>query len=107
MKVYIAGPYTKGDVALNVRAAIEAGNELLDAGHQPFVPHLTHFWHMLFPQPYEKWIALDLVWLPHCEALIRLPGKSSGADGEVQAARKLGLAIFDSTEEFLDWAENS
>ena len=29
MKVYIAGPYTKGDVAINVRNAIEAADRVL------------------------------------------------------------------------------
>ena len=27
--------------------------------HAPFVPHGTHFWHMLFPRPYEFWLDLD------------------------------------------------
>lgn len=32
MRVYIAGPYTKGDVAVNVRNAIEAGNMVAGCG---------------------------------------------------------------------------
>jgi hypothetical protein len=48
-RVYAAGPYTKGDVALNVRSACEAANRVADLGFAPFVPHATHFWHMLFP----------------------------------------------------------
>lgn len=39
MRVYIAGPYTKGDVVENVRAAVFAGDEVFEAGHSPYVPH--------------------------------------------------------------------
>lgn len=102
MKVYIAGPYTKGDVAMNVRAAIEAGDRVLKAGHVPFIPHLTHFWHMICPGPYGQWIKLDLEWLPCCGALLRLPGESSGADGEVAEAKRLGIPVFYSVEELLE-----
>jgi hypothetical protein len=101
LKVYIAGPYTKGDVALNVRAAIEAGDAVLKAGHLPFIPHLTHFWHLVCPGPYEQWIDMDLGWLPACDVLIRLPGESSGSDGEVAAAKKIGMRVYYGLDEFL------
>jgi hypothetical protein len=97
-KVYIAGPYTKGDVAVNVRNAINAANELADLGFAPFVPHFTHFWHMLYPRPYEFWLELDNEFLPDCDAILRLPGESSGADKEVALATKLGLPIFYDVE---------
>jgi hypothetical protein len=47
-RIYVAG---KGDVAVNVRNAHMAANKLADLGFAPFVPHATHFWHMLFPRP--------------------------------------------------------
>ncbi len=103
MRVYIAGPYTKGDVALNVRRAIEAGNRVAEAGHYPFIPHFSHVWHLLCPHEYRFWMRQDLAWLPLCEALIRLPGESSGADEEVQRADLLGIPVFRSVEEFLAW----
>lgn len=95
-KVYIAGPYTKGDVAVNVRNAFEAADTLATAGFAPFVPHATHFWHMLFPRPYAYWIALDLEFLPACDLLLRLPGESAGADGEVAEAKRLGIPVYHS-----------
>jgi hypothetical protein len=101
VRVYIAGPYTKGDVAQHVRNAVEAADKLLKAGHLPYVPHLTHFWHLLFPGPYEQWMALDLGWLSTCQALVRLPGESKGADIEVAEARRLGIPVFDSVATFL------
>lgn len=94
IKVYVAGPYTTGDVAVNVRNAIEAGNELADAGFVPFVPHLVHFWHMVYPRPYEFWTDWDNQFLPHCDALLRLPGESSGSDAEVVLAESNGIPVF-------------
>ena len=107
VRVYIAGPYTKGDVAVNVRNAIVAGQAVLEAGHVPFIPHLNHFWHLLLPQEYAVWIRLDLEWLYQCEALIRLPGDSAGADAEYVEACRVGIPVFRSVEAFLSakWCE--
>jgi len=102
-KVYVAGPYTLGDVCLNVRNAIQAGNELADQGLIPFVPHLSHFWHMLCPRPYDFWLDYDNQFLPDCDALLRLPGESSGSDKEVALAMSLGIPVFHSIEEVFLW----
>lgn len=104
-RVYVAGPYSKGDVALNVRRAIETGHLLLEAGHVPYIPHLTHFRHMLFPRPYEEWLAYDNQWLPLCHVLLRLKGDSSGADKEVALARSFHmLVIYESRHPSLEEA---
>lgn len=102
IKVYIAGPYTKGDMAMNVRAAIDAGNLLLNAGYAPYIPHLTHFVHMIHPHKYEEWLALDNEFLPVCNALLRLEGESSGADLEVALAQRIGVPVFFSMEKLFD-----
>jgi hypothetical protein len=94
IKVYVAGPYTQGDVAVNVRAAILAADRLMGLGFAPFVPHLTHFWHLVAPRPYEDWLDLDNQFLPHCDALLRLPGVSAGAEREVALAESLGIPVF-------------
>jgi hypothetical protein len=39
---------------------------------------------------------LDLIWLPACDAVLRLPGESNGADIEVKEAQRLGLPVFNS-----------
>lgn len=83
VKIYVAGPYTQGDVAVNVRNALHAASMLADAGFIPYVPHLSHFWHLVFPRPYEEWLKFDLIWLAQCDACLRLDGPSNGADGEV------------------------
>lgn len=98
MIVYVAGPYTKGDVAVNVARAMEIGNDVIDAGYYPIVPHLSHFLHMQKPQPYAVWIKMDLALIEKCDCMIRLLGESEGADGEVALAERLGLQIVYQTE---------
>ena len=98
VRVYVAGPYTQGDVAVNVRAAMAAGSELMDHGYAPYVPHFTHFQHMLFPRPYEDWIEQDNQFLPCCDALLRLPGDSKGADVEVWFAYSLKIPVFHTVD---------
>jgi hypothetical protein len=101
-KVYIACAYTKGDPCLNVRSAVFAADRLLDAGYAPLVPILSHLWHLISPHDYETWMRLDLEWLPCCDALVRLPGESSGADREVAEARRLGIPVFMGVDAFLE-----
>ncbi len=99
IKVYIASPYTKGDVAINVKKQIDTVDVLINKGFVPFAPLYFHFQHLVHPRPYEDWIELDLKWLEVCDCLLRLSGKSKGADKEVKKARKLGLPIFYSLED--------
>ena len=99
MKIYIAGPYTKGDVAHNVKNAIFAGNQVAERGHTPFIPHLTHFWHLIWPHDYAFWLGQDAVWLVECDAVLRIPGDSVGADQEIEMARGLGKIIYLSLAE--------
>lgn len=99
MKVYIAGPISVGDTALNIRRALEAAERVRELGHYPFVPHLFHFWHFAFPHPHDWWMQMDLEWLLICDAVLRLPGKSPGADREVKMAGHNGIRVFCSLEE--------
>lgn len=99
IKIYIASPYTKGDIAVNVKAQIDCANELINLGYAPYAPLLSHFQHMAHPQPYEKWIELTSEWLECCDCLLRLPGESNGADCEVsQAINDKQLVFYDIDE---------
>lgn len=102
-RIYIAGPYTKGDVAVNVRRAIEEADWLLSLGCTPYLPHLTHFWHLICPRAYEDWMALDLEWLGVCHAIYRLSGESTGADSEVDSAGRMGMPVLRSRDEVTEW----
>jgi len=86
---------------LNVRAAVQAGQRLLEAGLVPYVPHTSMLWHLVCPNAYETWLKLDLAWLEVCDVLLRLPGKSPGADGEVARAFELGIPVFTDVDDLL------
>lgn len=93
-RVYIAGPYSQGEPEANVASAIDAANALLDRNYAPFVPHLTHFWHLQHNRPYEEWMGLDFEWVQACDCLLRLEGPSSGADREVVLATNKGIPVY-------------
>lgn len=101
MKIYIAGPYSKPDPVLNTRNAILAAEEIVKLGHIPFIPHLTLLWQVVAPHDLEFWYAQDSVWLRFCNALLRLPGDSAGADKEEALARSLGLPVYYSTDDII------
>jgi hypothetical protein len=103
--IYIASPYTQGDVAVNVATQLDAAHRIMDAGHLPFAPLLSHFLHLHRARPYEDWVQLDLDLLRKMDALLRLPGESSGADGEVKRAIELGITVLFGWEEFEEWRQ--
>src|SRR3954468_12333114 len=104
--VYIAGPISRGDVRENVEQACEAGIRLLKEGIAPLVPHLTCFMGQVYegngaiPEVLPRgtkitdWYGMSLTEGRRCEALLRLPGPSTGADLEVLEAEKHGLPVF-------------
>ena len=99
IRVYIASAYTIGDTAVNVRKQIDVGNELIGYGFAVFLPLLSHFQHMIHPQPYEVWMDQDMTWVASCDCLLRLPGQSRGADREVDRAKEVGIPVFFSVDE--------
>lgn len=102
MRIYVAGPYSKGDVAQNVATVLRVAEHVWLRGDVPFVPHLTHFWHFAHPHPYQAWLELDTEWLKQCEGFLRVPGESAGADREEAIAKKLGLRIWHGLTEYLE-----
>jgi len=103
IKVYIASPYTKGDVAINVKTQLDTVDILMNYGFAPFAPLYSHFQHMAHPRNYEDWLKVDLVWLESCDIILRLPGESSGADIEVKHALYLKKPVVYSIEELLEF----
>jgi hypothetical protein len=94
VRVFISGPYSNGDVAANVRAAIDAAEEVLQAGHTPFVPHLCHWWHLVHPHDYDEWMAYTKEWLRQCDCLLWLDGYSDGSGDECHLAGELNMPIY-------------
>jgi hypothetical protein len=112
--IYIASPYSKGDPAINTRFQCEVFDKLMDDGFVwPVIPLVSHFIHLIFPRNYQDWIDYDLAMLPRYDACLRLNAtydkmkyvetKSSGADGEEAAFRKMGKPVFYSIEELYNW----
>jgi hypothetical protein len=108
--ILIAGPYrsgTGGDpdaIARNLARLEEASAPLYRLGHVPMI---------------GEWVALptlrtltaqeaatgDVMYetaarlLQHCDAVLRLPGDSAGADQDVRIARERGLPVYFSIDE--------
>lgn len=103
--VYVAGPYTKPDPIENTHTAIRIAEALYETGLVvPIIPHLTAFWHLVSPHPYEYWLAYDLLVMAGCDAVYRWAGESSGADGEVEQATKDGQPVFYDEQDLFAWA---
>lgn len=92
--LYVAAPYTRPDPVWNTSRAIRCATAIYDDGYWvPIVPHLSLVWHLIEPRPIEHWYDYDLCILAHCQALVRLPGESTGADRETAWANQHGLRI--------------
>ena len=108
MLILIAGPYasgTDGDpglMARNLKRLETAAWPIFEAGHVPMI---------------GEWVALP-VWqtaggqsvgdmlydrilhptagrlLAHCDAVLRLPGESKGAENDVRIARERGIPVY-------------
>ena len=108
MLILIAGPYRTGTgddpakMAANLRVLEQAALPIFQAGHIPMI---------------GEWVALP-VWqlaggksvgdaqyneilppaaarlIEHCDAILRLPGHSSGADGDVRLAQARGIPVY-------------
>lgn len=114
--VYISSPYTNGDAAINVRCSMEVAALLRQSKTViPITPLLCHFEHLFFPQSYDNWLDYDLALIRSCaDALLRVDAiyeplnyhqsESNGADLETDLASDLGLPVFFSVDECLDWA---
>jgi hypothetical protein len=107
MLILIAGPYKSGTggnldaMVANLRKLEAAAWPIFEAGHIPMI---------------GEWVALpvlhsagatalgeladDVLYptaqrlLQHCNAVLRLPGQSVGADQDVATAEKLGLPVY-------------
>ena len=113
MLILIAGPYasgTNGDpdlMASNLRRLEQAAWPIFEAGHVPMI---------------GEWVALPVLasagasgpddplaarvmyptaerLLQHCDAVLRLPGDSRGADRDVAIARERGIPVYYSLAE--------
>lgn len=102
-KIYIAAPYTLGDPIANTQRVIEMAERIYGLGMLPWVPHITMLWHLISPHEPDFWYEYDNQWLRHCDAVLRMPGESVGADNEVKLAKELGIPAHYSILELYGW----
>jgi hypothetical protein len=113
LMILIAGPYasgTDGDPALmrrNLDRLEQAAWPLFRAGHIPMIgewvalPVLSSAGASGPADP----VAADVMYpvahrlLQHCDAVLRLPGESRGADQDVAIARERGLPVYPALED--------
>ena len=99
--IYVAGPYTgssRQEIDHNVNRAIDAGIEIFNKGHSPYVPHLTDLIDRRAKQTgkelsWADFMAWDAPWLAVCDALLFI-GESKGANIELEEAKRTGKTIF-------------
>lgn len=96
-RVYISAPYSN-DPKTGTDAAIDAADALLSRDYVPFVPHLAMYWNDKYPHKYHEWLQYCLEWVPVCDAVLRLPGTSNGADTEVNYAKKNNIPVYYSLD---------
>ena len=113
MLILIAGPYRSGTgddpllMAQNLARLEEAAWPVFRSGHVPMIgewvalPVLRSAGadgvldplaeHVMYPTAQRL--------LQHCDAVLRLPGESTGADQDVAIARERGLPVFHRVED--------
>jgi hypothetical protein len=112
MLILIAGPYRSGTndeperLAANLAYLESMAWPIFESGHVPMI---------------GEWVALPVMrgvdsvvgdpmstrvltptaerLLQHCDAVLRLPGRSAGADNDVRIARQRGIPVYHSIEE--------
>jgi hypothetical protein len=111
--ILIAGPYRSGtndDPALmeaNLRRLEEAAWPIFRAGHIPMIgewvalPVLRSAGADGVADPLAEQVMYPTAerLLQHCDAVLRLPGSSTGADQDVAIARERGLPVYHDVEE--------
>ena len=108
MLILIAGPYRSGtgdDPALldaNLARLEKAAWPIFQAGHIPMIGEWVALPVMRGagrPGVGDE-VAVEILYpaaarlIEHCDAVLRLPGASSGADNDVRLARQRGLPVF-------------
>lgn len=108
--ILIAGPYrsgTGGDpdaIAANLERLEQAAAPIHRLGHVPMIGEWVALPVLRGLAP-EEAAETDVMYqtadrlLMHCDAVLRLPGESAGADNDVRLARERGLPVYHSVDE--------
>ncbi|PYE37840.1 phosphoglycerate kinase [Rhizobium sp. PP-F2F-G38] len=113
MLILIAGPYRSGTnddpakMAANLKVLEAPSHALFQAGHVPMIGEWVALpiWHAaggktvgdaLYEEIFHP-VAGRLLAL--CDAVLRLPGASKGADNDVRIARERGIPVYERLED--------
>jgi hypothetical protein len=113
LMILIAGPYRSGTgddpalMAANLARLEEAAWPIFEAGHVPMIgewvalPVLRGAGATGVTDPMAEQVMYPTAQrlLQHCDAVLRLPGKSTGADQDVAIARQRGIPVYHHVEE--------
>jgi len=103
---YVSGKISLGSVKLNIQRAVLAGKWLLEHGIAPIVPHISVPFYPKAPlgsTNYARILAVDLALVSVSDAVLRLKGKSFGADLEVRFAKSRNIPVFYSKQKALSY----
>lgn len=125
--IYIACPLTRGDTTENVARADAAMLALMRAGFGVHNPALSCYAgaagemiasdkrdlpHFIFPDAkahgdfrsitHADWLTMDKIIVSRCDAVLRIPGESTGADIETAHAAELGIPVFHTLHELVE-----
>jgi len=115
--IYLSGPYTQGDPAINVRSMCKVFDRLMNDGIvYPYAPLWSHFQHIMFPRQYSDWLNYDLEIIKRMDACLFMPStdikldyfqtESTGADLEIIEFEKQGKKVFYSLNDLYDWTKD-
>jgi hypothetical protein len=108
MIILIAGPYRSGTgddpnkMADNLRRLEEASWPLFQAGHVPMIGEWVALpiWHVAGGQEIGDALYDEILHptagrlIERCDAILRLPGESKGADNDVKLANERGIPVY-------------
>lgn len=108
MMILIAGPYRSGTgddpakMAANLHRLEQASYPIFQAGHVPMIGEWVALpiWHTAGGQTVGDALYDEILHptagrlIEHCDAILRLPGDSKGADNDVKLAHERGIPVY-------------
>ncbi|WP_119392278.1 DUF4406 domain-containing protein [Taklimakanibacter lacteus] len=118
MMILIAGPYRSGTgddparMEANLKRLEEASWPIFAKGHVPMIGEWVALpiWHTAGGQSVGDELYDHILHptagrlLQHCDAVLRLPGESKGAENDVRVARERGIPVYFDIAEIPDHA---
>lgn len=113
MMILIAGPYRSGTgddpekMAANLRRLEQASYPIFQAGHVPMIGEWVALpiWHTAGGQSVGDALYEEILHptagrlIERCDAILRLPGESKGADNDVRLAHERGIPVYTRVED--------